>query len=124
MFKINRILKEEEGFMFLLSIYLFSELSFKWWVFPMLLLLPDIGMLGYLINNKIGALTYNLLHHKGIAIFLYLIGIYYSEQIMELSGIIIFGHASLDRLFGYGLKYPDGFKHTHLGYLPSRNKTA
>lgn len=29
--------------------------------------------------------------------------------------MILFAHASLDRVFGYGLKYADGFSHTHMG---------
>ena len=117
MLKVNSILKTEEGLLFILSIYLFSLLTFSWWWFPALILLPDLGMLGYLINNKTGAFTYNLFHHKGIAIVIFLAGIYFHNEILQLTGIIIFGHASLDRLFGYGLKYPDNFKHTHLGVL-------
>jgi len=74
-------------------------------------------MLGYLINNKTGAFSYNLFHHKGLAIAIFISGIYFQNEIVQLTGIIIFGHASLDRLFGYGLKYPDNFKHTHLGVL-------
>lgn len=31
-----------------------------------------------------------------------------------LAGVILFAHASMDRIFGYGLKYADDFKHTHL----------
>ena len=26
-------------------------------------------------------------------------------------------HASFDRVFGYGLKYEDAFRHTHLGMI-------
>lgn len=32
-----------------------------------LLLLPDIGMIGYILNAKIGTITYNLLHHRLVA---------------------------------------------------------
>ena len=34
-----------------------------------------------------------------------------------LLGIILFGHASMDRVFGYGLKFGDNFHHTHLGWI-------
>jgi hypothetical protein len=102
--KIKNILKVEEGLLVLLSIYLF-------------ILAPDIGMLGYLVNNKVGALTYNIFHHKGLAIIVYIIGIYLRNEAVQMAGIIILGHASIDRLLGFGLKYPENFKHTHLGYL-------
>lgn len=80
-------------------------------------MLPDIGMLGYLINTKIGAITYNIFHHKGLAIVIFLVGIYFEIEVVQLTGIILFSHASLDRIFGYGLKYADHFKNTHLGSL-------
>ncbi|TAG51385.1 MAG: DUF4260 family protein, partial [Runella slithyformis] len=32
-------------------------------------------------------------------------------------GIILFAHSAMDRIAGYGLKYEDAFKHTHLGWL-------
>lgn len=103
--------------MFGLSIYLFRETEFTWWWFPALILVPDIGMIGYLAGSKIGALTYNVFHHKGIAILILCLGWYMSDQWLTLAGIILFGHSSLDRIFGYGLKYPDSFHHTHMGWI-------
>jgi len=114
---MNSILKIEEVLMFLLSIYLFSLLSFKWWIFPALILLPDTGMLGYIVNTRIGSITYNIFHHKGLAIIIYFAGIFLPNETIQLVGIIMFGHSSLDRVFGYGLKFADSFKHTHLGIL-------
>ena len=110
-------LKLEELLMFILGIYLFNELDYNWWWFLILILIPDIGMLGYLFNNKIGATTYNLFHHKGTAILIYLIGVCFQNQIIQLIGVILFSHASFDRIFGYGLKYFNNFKHTHLGKI-------
>lgn len=114
-------LKVEEVFMFGLGIYLFSVLPFQWWWFLVLILVPDIGMLGYLSGNKIGAFMYNLFHHKGIAIAIYLLGTYLSAPIIQLIGVILFSHASLDRIMGYGLKYDKGFKYTHLGEIGKAN---
>ncbi|HLV39760.1 DUF4260 domain-containing protein [Xanthomarina sp.] len=108
-------LKIEELMMFVLGIFAFNQLDFAWWWFLLLLLTPDIGMLGYVVNTKIGAFTYNIFHHKGIAIVVYLFGIYFQNEVFQLIGIILFSHASLDRIFGYGLKFNDSFKHTHLG---------
>lgn len=114
---MKSVLKLEELLQFALGIYLFSTLSYTWWWFLVLILLPDIGMLGYLINTKTGALTYNVLHHKGLAILIFLVGVYFEIEVMQLIGIILFSHAALDRVFGYGLKYADNFKNTHLGHL-------
>ncbi len=114
---MNAIIKIEELFMFLASIVLFNQTDYSWWVFLALILAPDIGMLGYVISTKVGAVVYNIFHHKGIAIAILCLGWYFKKPIVELSGIILFGHASMDRIFGYGLKFSDSFKHTHLGEL-------
>ena len=117
---MKNILKIEEFILFLFSIYLFNQLSFDWWLYLVLFLLPDLSFLGYLINTKIGAFCYNILHHKGIAIGLYLLGIYFQNEIAQLIGIILFGHSSFDRVFSYGLKYTDSFKNTHLGKIVNK----
>ncbi|MBT8300002.1 MAG: DUF4260 domain-containing protein [Maribacter sp.] len=115
------LLKIEELMMFVLGIFMFGLLGYQRWWFLALILVPDIGMLGYLFNIKIGAFTYNLFHHKGLAILLYFTGMYFSLPIIQLVGIILFSHASLDRIFGYGLKYDKGFKYTHLGEIGNKN---
>lgn len=52
---MKTILKLEEAALFILGIYLFSRLSFEWWWFLVLILAPDLSMLGYLFGNKSGA---------------------------------------------------------------------
>ena len=114
---MKNVLKLEELAMFILSIYAFGTLDFPWWLYLLLILLPDLGILGYFHSPRTGAATYNIFHHKGIAILLWLIGGYWQFPWMELTGIILFGHSSLDRIFGFGLKYPEDFKNTHLGKI-------
>jgi len=114
---MKNILKLEELGMFALSILLFNMLGYSWWLFLLLILMPDISMLGYLINPKAGSITYNLFHHKGVAVLVYLSGVYMYSSTLLIAGIILFGHSSLDRVLGLGLKYGDAFKHTHLDVL-------
>ncbi|HET8839421.1 MAG TPA: DUF4260 domain-containing protein [Flavobacteriaceae bacterium] len=114
---MKTILKLEEIAMFILGIYAFSRLDFAWWWFLVLLLAPDIGMLGYLFGNKIGAFCYNFFHHRGIAISVFLFGLYFENSVLQLIGVILFSHACMDRIFGYGLKFEKGFKFTHLGEI-------
>lgn len=110
-------LKMEELAMLLLAIFAFSRLDYSWWWFVGLFFLPDIGMLGYLAGNKVGALTYNIFHHKGLAIAIFLCGLIFMSGALEIAGIVLFAHSSFDRMLGYGLKYEEGFKITHLGNL-------
>ncbi|MDT0605808.1 DUF4260 domain-containing protein [Croceitalea rosinachiae] len=112
----------EEFMLLLLGFFLFMEMDFEWWLFFALLIVPDIGMLGYLGGNKIGAFLYNLFHHRGLAIFLLLVGkSFLNLPWLELIGIIMFSHIAMDRVFGYGLKYDKGFKYTHLGEIGNKN---
>ncbi len=111
------LLKLEEVGIFLLCIFLFSKLNFAWWWFPALLMLPDIGMIGYIINSKIGAFTYNLLHHRFVASLVAFYALTYGNEYWKLAAIILFAHISLDRILGYGLKYNDSFSNTHLGVI-------
>ena len=99
-----------------LAFYLFLLLGYAWWWFWVLLLLPDVSMVGYLHNVKTGALFYNIAHHKGLAIALIIAGLIFSPYLQAV-GLIMLGHSSLDRMLGYGLKYTDSFKHTHLGEI-------
>jgi hypothetical protein len=114
---MKNLIRWEEMAMFAFSILLFNELSIDWWWFLVLILAPDIGMIGYAFGGKTGAFSYNLFHHKGLAILIYSIGWWLSNDYILFAGIILFGHSSLDRIFGYGLKYEKGFKFTHLGEI-------
>lgn len=114
---MNSLLKLEMIVLVGLSVWLFSLLEFPWWWFPVLFLLPDIGMIGYVAGPKVGAWTYNLTHHLGLATLLIIAGAMLALPLLELAGIIMLGHSAFDRVLGYGLKYPDSFKHTHMGWL-------
>ena len=111
------LLNLEEWGIFLLCVFLFSRLDFAWWWFPALLLLPDVAMLGYLISPKLGALTYNLFHHRILAAGIATYGLWLGNDWMQLAAIVLFAHISMDRAMGYGLKYEDSFFNTHLGRI-------
>lgn len=114
---MKTLLRLEELAFFLFSIYLFSLLPFPWWYFPVLFFVPDLGMLGYLAGPRVGAVIYNFVHHRGLALLYYILGINLSLPVLALAGVILFAHSSLDRVFGYGLKLPDAFTNTHLGRI-------
>lgn len=114
---MKKLIRLEEVALFGLGVFLFSLLGYSWWWFWGLLLVPDLSMLGYLINAKVGAWCYNLFHHKGVAIVVLLAAWFMGSDMGLVVGLVLFSHASLDRAFGYGLKYEQGFKFTHLGEI-------
>lgn len=118
---MKNVLKLEEVALMGLGIFMFGLLGYQWWWLPVLILTPDVSMLGYLAGPKIGALCYNIVHHRAVAILLYFVGAYFMLPIVELIGTILFIHIAMDRIFGYGLKYDKGFKFTHLGEIGGKN---
>lgn len=114
---MKTVIQLEEFAMLGISIYALYFLKADWWIYPLLLLGPDISMLGYVAGNRAGAISYNLFHHKAIAIFIFLTGFISHTYPLEITGLILFGHSSMDRMLGYGLKYFTGFHFTHLGQI-------
>lgn len=116
---MKKIIQIEELALTTASIYLIYTLNIglSWWIYLLLFFSPDIGMIGYLVNNKIGAAVYNLFHHRGVALIIAAIGLYLTNDYLILAGLLLLAHASFDRIFGYGLKHITGFKHTHLGVM-------
>lgn len=115
-------LKVEEAAMAAIAIYFLTiyNLGLSVWIWIFIFFTPDIGMLGYLVNTKVGAVIYNLFHHKGIALVLATTGYFMHNYILTAIGILLFAHSSFDRIWGYGLKYEDSFKNTHLGSLDKK----
>jgi hypothetical protein len=111
------LLKIEEVAMFVVSLILFENLGISWWWFAACILLPDLSMIGYLINARVGACAYNFFHHKALAIVTWFVGLYFGNMHLQFTGIMLFAHASMDRMLGYGLKYETGFRFTHLGII-------
>jgi hypothetical protein len=111
------LLRIEGATLFAASIAVFALQGQQWWLYPALLLVPDIFMLGYLRDTKLGAFFYNLGHSYPAAALVTVLGFSLGSPLTVAIGAIWFGHIGWDRMFGYGLKYGTSFKHTHLGDL-------
>ncbi len=116
---MKKTLQTEEILLTALSVYLMVHFTpgISFWVWVPLFLLPDLSMLGYLAGPRIGALSYNLFHHRGLAILIAAAGYWMNIPLLLTTGLLLLAHSSFDRMLGYGLKYEDDFKHTHLGMI-------
>ena len=85
--------------------------------FVMLLLAPDVSMAGYLQGPHIGAITYNLAHNWFVGGLVFAIGAALEIDAIAMAGAILVAHTGIDRILGYGLKYPSSFQDTHLGRI-------
>lgn len=116
------LLRIEGAVLFAASIAVFAAQGQQWWIYPALLLVPDIFMLGYLRDTKLGSIIYNLGHSYPAAALVAGLGFISGSSITIALGAIWFGHIGWDRMLGYGLKYGTSFKHTHLGDLEKPKK--
>lgn len=112
---MNKTLLHIEGFAVLaLSLHFYGYSGFSWLLFFILFLAPDLSMLAYLMNNRMGAIVYNLFHTYSLAIVILFWGIMVSDDTVLAIGLIWSAHIGMDRMLGFGLKYPTAFKDTHL----------
>lgn len=91
------------------------------WLFVVLALAPDISMLAYLVGPRVGSNVYNVLHTYLVPIALGVTGVLLGVTPVSWIALVWAGHIGVDRSAGYGLKYPTGFKHTHLSDTSERN---
>ena len=89
-----------------------------------LLLVPDVSALGYLAGPRIGAFTYNLAHTWAAGIAVTGLGAAIASPVLLLAGAVLVAHTGMDRLAGYGLKYPTAFGDTHMGRIGRRPATS
>ncbi len=105
---------------FVAGLALYAAVGGEWlWALP-LLLVPDVSMVGYLFGPARGAMAYNLVHNWALAIVLFALGFWLSSPPLGLAGSVLIAHVGVDRLMGYGLKYPTDFGDTHLGRIGRR----
>ena len=108
------LLRLEHAAMLAVVLFAYHYSGSSWWTFAVLFLWPDLGMLGYLANARLGAATYNVVHTSVLPIALAAFGYLSGRTSLIPFAFIWLAHIEFDRMLGYGLKYPTAFKETHL----------
>jgi hypothetical protein len=108
------LLRLEAAAVFAAIIATYIHLGGNGWLFVALLLAPDLAMLGYLANKKVGAWTYNLAHFYAAPGALLALSLIIAAPLMTQIALIWLAHIAMDRVVGYGFKYVTDFKDTHL----------
>lgn len=109
------LLRGEGVALLALSALLYTLREGNWLLFALLLFVPDLAMASYLLGNRTGAAVYNLAHTYAVPAALAAAGVLAGNALAVSLALIWCAHIGLDRLLGYGLKYPSAFKDTHLG---------
>ncbi|MCP8941041.1 DUF4260 domain-containing protein [Alsobacter sp. SYSU M60028] len=117
---VSTMLRLEAAVVLTAAVLAYRETGGSWWLFTGLFFVPDLSMLGYLANRKLGAALYNGGHTYLAPAALALLG--WSQGLPQLFGpaLIWAAHIGFDRLMGYGLKYGSAFGATHLGWRGKR----
>lgn len=111
------ILRLEGLALFASAIAAYGYLGHSWWMFIILLFVPDLSMAGYLAGPKIGGLAYNVWHTTVLPLALAVGSTVLVAPLLTAIALIWLAHIGMDRMIGYGLKYPSDFKNTHLGRI-------
>jgi hypothetical protein len=96
------------------ALVLYFDAGYGWLLLVLLILAPDLSMLGYLGGPRLGAACYDAVHTTVVPIALAVVGVLAEADTALQIALVWLAHIGADRLLGYGLKYPTGFKDTHL----------
>jgi hypothetical protein len=110
-------LRTEGAVLFGLATFLYWWVGGGWLLFLVLVLAPDMGMIGYVRGTRVGALVYNLFHTYFPPAVLAIAGVWTGARLPILVALVWFAHIGMDRMFGFGLKQTSGFQDTHLGRI-------
>jgi hypothetical protein len=110
----RRLLHAEGAVVFLAATLLYFHGGHPWWLYLVLALAPDLSMLGYLAGPRAGAAAYDTVHTYVLPVALAALGVVSDLGTLTAVGLVWIAHIGVDRAVGYGLKYPSGFKDTHL----------
>lgn len=110
-----RLLLQVEGAAVLLAVVLvYFRLGLPLWAFLVFLLAPDLSAVGYFFGPRLGSVAYNLAHIIVWPLGLGLAGWALGWAWATPAALIWLAHIGMDRMVGYGLKYPDQFRGSHL----------
>ncbi|HXR38843.1 MAG TPA: DUF4260 domain-containing protein [Terracidiphilus sp.] len=107
-----------------LSAVFYAQTGASWWLFAALWLAPDLSILGYLGGSNLGSRVYNAIHSYTTPAALAVTALLVHSPALVPIALIWMNHIGVDRVLGYGLKYPTGFQWTHLGKLGGRRAEA
>ena len=113
--RVPRMLLHLEGIVVAAAaIALYFHFGYPWWLFLVLILAPDLSMLGYAAGPTVGRAGYDAAHTYAVPVALAGLGVLLDAEVAVQVGLIWTAHIGIDRAIGYGLKYRTGFKDTHL----------
>ena len=108
------LLQLEGAAVLIVSLFFYHWCHGSWLQFALLILVPDLSMLGFAANVRVGAIAYNAVHTYVGPLVLAVYSFGSNRPAVVLLSLIWIAHIGFDRMLGFGLKYPTRFNDTHL----------
>ena len=122
---ISNVLRVEALGYFLVASGLYHWAGFSWIQFFIWFLLPDLSMLVYVFASaRAGMWAYNVAHSSIGAALVSVYAVVFNDKLCQQIALIWWAHIGFDRALGYGLKYPMGFRVTHMGLIQGRSRKS
>lgn len=114
---MQKMLRVESLVWFLVLMGAYAFFGGSWWLFLGCILVPDVGLVGYLVSSRMGAYFYNAFHLEVGPLLLFVGSYFFAWPLFTQIALIWLVHIHFDRMLGIGLKSVEGFAHTHLGRI-------
>ena len=108
------LLRAEGLVLFAAAIALYVREDFSLLLLVVLFLAPDLAFVGLAAGQRAGAIAYDAVHTYVGPILLTSSSLIAEWGTGVELGLIWLAHIGIDRALGYGLRYPNAFRDTHL----------
>ena len=116
--RLPKLLLHAEGLaLFAAALALYIDADYSILALVLLFLVPDLSIAAYLAGPRVGAVVYDAVHTELLPLVLGAAGLLTGADVAVQVALIWLAHIGLDRLLGFGLKYPSAFRDTHLQRL-------
>ena len=115
------LLRSEAGLVLVVTVAAYARLfPGHWLFFALLFLFPDVALFASVLPKKrAAAAIYNTLHNYALPMIVAGVAWQQHAVMFERLALIWAAHIAMDRVLGFGLKYPLVFKPTHLQRVAS-----
>ena len=96
------------------AIAVYVHKDYSWVLLAALALAPDLAFAAYALGPRFGALAYDLTHTEFFPLALAASCAVSDAEHGIAIALVWLAHIGVDRMLGYGLKYPTAFDDTHL----------
>lgn len=118
MLRLPKLLLHAEGLvLFGVALALYIDADYSILALVLLFLVPDLSIAAYGAGPRVGAAAYDAVHTEVLPLVLGAVGVVADSSVCTQVALIWLAHIGLDRMLGYGLKYPTEFGDSHLQRL-------